>query len=101
MHDAAAMHERIAAHRSVLHHAKRAGVGRETPEMQQFVRSLFWMARNAGCYGLPEEAKQMFELAHNEALQPGWDYRLFGLAGAVLGWQRASRWADQLQRRFR
>lgn len=100
-HDVSAMRERIAAYRSVLHHAKRAGVGRETPEMQQFVRSLFWMARNAGSYGLPVEARQMFELARSEALHPGWDYRLFGLAGAILGWQRASRWADGLLRRSR
>lgn len=93
MADPEAMRDRIAAYMDVLGHAQRAGVPRGAPEMQHFVRSLFWMARNAGSYGLPREARRLFELARAHALNPGWDYRLFGVASAVLGWKCASRLA--------
>jgi len=86
----------VAAYQAVLNHAKRADVSHDTPEMQQFVRSLFWMARNAGNYGLPDEARRLFELARAESLHPGWDYRLFGWMAAVFGWTRASRWVDRM-----
>jgi glycosyltransferase involved in cell wall biosynthesis len=98
MTEPSAMRDRISAYVEVLGHAHRAGVPRGTPEMQQFVRSLFWMARNAGSYGLPHEARQLFELARGEALHPGIDYRLFGFASKVLGWQRASRVAEAVER---
>jgi glycosyltransferase involved in cell wall biosynthesis len=98
MTDASAMRDRIAAYVAVLQYAKSAGVARESPEMQRFARSLFWMARNAGSYGLPQEARQLFELARAEALSPGLDYRLFGLASRLLGWPRASRLAELLER---
>ena len=96
--DARAMRDRVAAYVQVLGHARRAGVKRDAPEMQRFARSLFWMARNAGSYGLPTEAQQLFELARGEALRPGWDFKLFGLATRVLGWQRASRMAESMER---
>jgi glycosyltransferase involved in cell wall biosynthesis len=94
--DASAMRDRLGAYVEVLKNAQRAGVARETPEMQQFVRSLFWMARSAGSYGLAVEAQQLFELARAQALQPGLDYRLFGFASSLLGWRRASRLAETL-----
>lgn len=97
MQDAGAMQERIDAYFRVLEHAKHAGIRRDLPEMQQFVRSLFWMARNAGCYGLPEQAQRLFALARSEAIKPGWDYRLFGWMARLFGWERASRWTNQLK----
>lgn len=97
--DCQAMRDRIAAYAEVLEYAKKAGVSRAVPEMQKFVRSLFWMARNAGSYGLPDEARRLFDLARAEALHPGWDYRLLGWAAAWFGWERTSRWADRLTRR--
>ena len=98
MTDASAMRDRISAYVEVLHHAQRAGVARDAPEMQKFARSLFWMARNAGSYGLPQEARQLFELARAQALRPGMDYQVFGLASQVFGWQRASKMAEALER---
>jgi glycosyltransferase involved in cell wall biosynthesis len=98
MTDVGAMRDRIDAYVKVLGHARRAGISRDAPEMQQFVRSLFWMARNAGSYGLPDEARRLFELARAQALHPGWDYRLFGAAAGLLGWQRTSRMAEAVQR---
>ena len=98
MKDVQAMRDRITAYIEVLGHAKRAGVKRDAPEMKQFVRSLFWMARNAASYGLAQEGRQLFEIARSEALNPGIDYRLYGLASQLLGWKRASRVAEALQR---
>ena len=69
--------------------------------MRQFVRSLFWMARNAGRYGLAGEARQLFELARANAAAPGWDYRLFGVASSLLGFRHASRLAEALRSRAR
>lgn len=92
MSDPAAMRDRLSAYAEVLRHSQRAGVPREAPEMQRFARSLFWMARNAGSYGLPVEARRMFELARSQAIDPGWDYTLFAFGSRVLGWK----WASQL-----
>jgi glycosyltransferase involved in cell wall biosynthesis len=98
MSDACAMRDRIDAYVQVMRHAQDAGVGRDTPQMQQFARSLFWMARNAGSYGLPKQAQQLFELARTLQTNPGWDYRLFAMAAGTLGWRRASRWSETLAR---
>ena len=93
--DASAMRERCMAYVQVFGHAQSAGIATNSPQMQQFVRSLFWMARNAAAYGLPVEARQLFGLARCNATRPGWDYRLFAAAAAVLGWQRAARLAER------
>jgi glycosyltransferase involved in cell wall biosynthesis len=94
MTDYEAMRDRVGAYVAVLGHAQRAGVARESPEMQQFARSLFWVARNAASRGMSGEARQLFGLARGLTLNPGWDYRVFGIAAAVLGWKRAGRLAD-------
>jgi glycosyltransferase involved in cell wall biosynthesis len=98
MSDHRAMLDRIHAYGQILENAKRAGIAREAPEMRQFVRSLFWMARNAASYGLPDQAGQLFRLARDNAINPGWDYRLFSAAVAVIGWRGAARLASFLER---
>lgn len=98
MTDVGAMRERAAAYIEVLRHAKQAGVGRDAPEMQQFARSLFWMARNAGSYGLSHEAQQLLELAKALELSPGWDYKLFTAVKTVLGWRSTSRLVEIAKR---
>jgi hypothetical protein len=97
MTDANAMRDRISAYVEVHAHAQRAGVAREAPEMQQFARTLFWMARTAGSYGLPQQGRELFDLALATALHPGWEYRLFRVAAATLGWQRAGRIAERIE----
>ncbi len=96
MTDANAMRDRISAYIAVLEHAEKAGVARESNEMQKFARSLFWMARNAGRYGFPKEAQILFQLARNLSLNPGWDFRLFGIATKLIGWKLSSRLAELL-----
>jgi len=93
-----AMRDRLAVYVAVLAHAKLASVAREEPEMQLFARSLFWMARNAGSYGLPQEAQELFELACSQTISPGWDFKLFDFSRKLLGWRRASRLAESTGR---
>lgn len=92
------MRDRISAYIAVLAHARKAGVPGHSDEMQRFSRSLFWMARNAGRYGLGREANRLFELARSLAINPGWDYRIFGTATKLLGWKLSSRLADSILR---
>jgi glycosyltransferase involved in cell wall biosynthesis len=94
--DANALRDRVSAFLEVLGHAQRAGLARELPEMQRFARSLFWMARIAGARGLTAEAQALFDRARALSLRPGWDFRLFALAVALLGWRRSSRWSEHL-----
>jgi glycosyltransferase involved in cell wall biosynthesis len=101
MNDEGAMRDCADAYVQVLGHARRAGIPRDAPEMQQFARSLFWMARTAGSYGLPKEARRLFELARAQALNPGWDIRLFGALAGMLGWKLTSRIAEAMHRRLR
>jgi len=91
--DPDAMLDRVRGYIQVLDHAHKAGVPDRSAEMQHFVRSLFWMAREAGAYGLPNEARTLFELARKHSVSQGMDYRLYGTAAMLLGWRRASRLA--------
>ena len=96
MTDANVMRDRISAYVAVLAHAQKAGVARESAEMQRFSRSLFWMARNAGAYGLAKEAQLLFDLARTVSIKQGMDFKLFGLATKLLGWKLSSRMAEAL-----
>lgn len=100
MTNVAAMQDRVSAYVAVLSNAQKAGVERESKEMQQFARSLFWMARTTGSYGLSKEAQQLFHLARNLSLKPGRDFRWFDLATRILGWKMTGRMAEAfLERR--
>lgn len=92
--NAGVMRDRISAYVAVLAHARNAGIENHSDEMQRFSRSLFWMARNAGRSGLGREANQLFELARDLSINPGWDYRIFGISTKVLGWKLSSRMAE-------
>lgn len=95
-YDDNALRDRASAYVAVCAHARRAGIKGESPEMQRFARSLFWMARIAGARGLSVEAKQLIALAGAVSRNAGWQLRLFELAGAVVGWRRTSQWAERL-----
>ena len=95
MSNANAMRDRVSAYVAVLAHAQKAGVPRESPEMQKFARSLFWMARNAGSYGLPKEANELFVLARDLTINPGRDFKIFSIATKLLGWKISCRLAEK------
>ena len=91
-----ALRDRVSAYVAVFGHAQRAGIQRESPEMQRFARSLFWMARVASVRGLSSEAMQLIDLARAASITGDWQLRSFELAGAIAGWRRAGRWAERL-----
>lgn len=89
-----AMLDRISAYIAVLENAQLAGVDRESSHMQKFARSLFWMARNAGIYGLPKEARTLFDLARNVSINPGWEFRIFNISTKLVGWKTSCKLAE-------
>lgn len=93
-----AMLDRIEVYERVMRYAVQAGVQDNAPEMRQFARSLFWMAREAAVHGLPKQACRLFELARSHALGAGIDYTLFRATARALGWQRAARLANWVGR---
>lgn len=94
--DDRALRDMASAYIAVCGHARRAGVSREAPEMQRFVRSLFWMARVTGARGLSSEASELLERARSLSTSAGLEMQLFRLTTAVLGWRRSSQWAERL-----
>ena len=94
--DRAAMRDRILAYTSVHAHALRAGVERRSDEMQQFARSLLWMARLAGQNGFAKEAAELFAVSRATATEPGFEYRVYDLLARAVGWAAIGRLAAQV-----
>jgi len=91
MSDPRAMSDRVNAFLRVYEHAVSAGVERDCPEMQNYARSMFWMARTAANNGLNEEAESLFSIARAAQMNPGWDYRLIGWCAHTFGWPFTAR----------
>jgi glycosyltransferase involved in cell wall biosynthesis len=91
------------AHTLIYQHARRTGIGPENPHMQHYARELFLLARQCGAVGLPDESRELFELAREAsgtARARGLDFRLYRTAAAALGWSatgRLSCWSDRLR----
>jgi hypothetical protein len=98
--DAPRQAQRARSHALIYAHARQAGIGSETPEMQQFARSLFLLARQCGAAGLARESRELFELARQAGgaeRARGADFRAYGALARLLGWRivgRASCWLD-------
>ena len=56
---------RARAHELIAGHARRAGLDRGIPEMQQFARELFHLARQCGAAKLNDESRRLLLLAAN------------------------------------
>jgi glycosyltransferase involved in cell wall biosynthesis len=101
--DPARQLERARSHALIYAHARRAGIASEAPEMQQFARSLFLLARQCGAAGLARESRQLFELAREASgglRSRGIDFRAYGALAHVFGWGtigRASVWLDGMR----
>jgi glycosyltransferase involved in cell wall biosynthesis len=101
--DAGRQAERARSHALIYAHARRAAITSDAPEMQQFARSLFLLARQCGAAGLPRESRELFELAREASGAPrahGIDFRAYGVLANIFGWctlGRASRWLDGLR----
>jgi glycosyltransferase involved in cell wall biosynthesis len=91
---------RVTAHESILRSAQRAGIPSAAPEMQQFARKLFLLARQTGAAGLAAEAARLFALAR-EASAPDGDrlqFRLYAALAALVGWRTAGKLATMSDR---
>ncbi len=91
------MRDRARAHEMVLGHARRARLDPASPEMQQYARELFHIARQCGAAGLPEESRRLVGLAR--ALSPAADLLLYQFVAGLLGWCRLARIAEWIDRR--
>lgn len=99
----ARLRDRAAAQALVLAHARRAGVAHDAPEMHHAARALFLLARQCGAGGLPVESCGLFELARDVASKAsggraGLDFVLYRALAALLGWTRAGRLAERIDR---
>jgi glycosyltransferase involved in cell wall biosynthesis len=101
--DARRLAHRARSHALVYGHARRAGIGTESAEMQRFARSLFLLARQCGAAGLVQESRELFALARDAAgarRSRAIDFRLYRAAASVVGWRaagKASTWIDVLR----
>ncbi|MGH7336161.1 MAG: glycosyltransferase family 2 protein [Myxococcota bacterium] len=96
-----ALRDRARASESILASARRTGIGAETPEMRQYARSLFLLARQCGSAGLAGESRRLFELARSASTpraSAGPDFRLYRLAATLFGWKVAARVSGALER---
>jgi glycosyltransferase involved in cell wall biosynthesis len=98
MMDSRAMRDRITAFVHVYKHAVAGGVELECPEMQNFARSMFWMARTAAGTGFVAEAQMLFDLSRAAQRNPGWDYRLVGWCARWFGWVAAAKFSRLAER---
>jgi glycosyltransferase involved in cell wall biosynthesis len=97
------LRHRARSHTLILGHAQRAGIGPDAPEMQHFARGLFLLARQCGAAGLPDESRQLFDLARaacGRYRARGLDFTAYRTLAAVFGWRaagRASQWLDSVR----
>lgn len=92
------LRDRARAHELIAAHARRAGVDGSSPELRQFARELFHIARQCGAAGLADESRRLVAAAR--AIDDRSDLRLYALAARLLGWRNAGR-AATLMDRFR
>lgn len=101
--DPARMRQRAVSHALIFSHALRAAVPLDSPEMQQFSRELFLVARQCGAAGLPVESRQLFEAARRASGRKrarSIDYLVYRSVAAIVGWTaagKASHWLDNIR----
>lgn len=99
--DPAKLRDRAKAHELILGHAQAAGITADQPEMRHFARELFLLSRQCGAAGLAVESRTLFHLARVASTPEraaGWDFRLYGQAAHLLGWERLGRLTCALDR---
>jgi GT2 family glycosyltransferase len=92
--DPARLRQRAQAQSLIHRHAVSYGCRPSEPEMQNFARSLFLLARQCGAAGLCHESQQLAELALQIASEGGGrqgDIRLYNRVAGLLGWQLVGR----------
>jgi hypothetical protein len=92
------LHDRAIAHQRIFGHARRAGIAETAPEMRQFARELFLLARQCGAAGLPGDSHRLFDLAREAsgADRSRAQFRVYRGIAALVGWTNAGRLAALL-----
>jgi glycosyltransferase involved in cell wall biosynthesis len=96
--DPAKLADRAVAHRLILGHARRAGVGPETAEMRHFARELFLLARQCGVADLEAESRELASLSREASGGHGLDVWLYERLAGAIGWSRLARLVRRLDR---
>jgi len=91
--DPARLRDRARAHELIAEHAR--GVPRDAPEMRQFGRELFHIARQCGAAGLGEESRRLVALAREIEDTP--DLRVYSHVAKLIGWTRAAKLAMRVR----
>ena len=96
----AALRDRATARAAMLTHARTAGLPEDAPEMRQFARAAFLLARQCGAAGLARESRALFALARDAsgARRGGLDFLGYRALAGSLGWRLAGRLACRLDR---
>jgi glycosyltransferase involved in cell wall biosynthesis len=97
------MSQRARAQKMIFESAMRAGLNPTIPEMRNFSRRLFLLARQCGAAGLAAESKKLFSLARAAAgdKRDALDFRLYRAVAGLIGWSGAGRiscWSDRLRK---
>ena len=98
--DRAKLANRAIAHRRILDHALRAGIGPEVPEMRHFARELFLLSRQCGAAGLAAESRELAGLARRASGggRRAADVWVYARLADVLGWRTLGRIVGALDR---
>jgi hypothetical protein len=99
---AAVLADRATAELAIADHAERAGVARETPELQHLARGLFLLARQCGAAGLTAQSRALTR--RSAELTGAKDARIYALVAPIIGWRTAggfSEWFDRTRAQLR
>jgi glycosyltransferase involved in cell wall biosynthesis len=97
---------RAEVHELIYKHARVAGVGESSPEMQRFSRALFLLCRQCGAVGLGDLSRRLLQLSRMASGAPnriGFDYLIYQIAARIVGWRVmgvVSRYIDNLRERI-
>jgi hypothetical protein len=92
----AALRDRATAHTLIASHARGAGIDPASPELREFARELFHIARQCGGAGLSDESRRLVALARE--IDDTRDLRIYERMAALIGWKNAGRAAALLDR---
>ena len=99
LNDKNALRDRAAAYVLIFHHAIKAGICHEIPEMQKFARQLFFISRLCGTAGLAKESEKLFILARKASgtiRGNGFDFRMYKILANIMGWSLLGKFASYL-----
>lgn len=97
--DPVKLRDRARARHLILKSAVRAGVPPETPEFRTLIRYSFLVARQCAAVGLTAEAEKL--VRHLNEVAPSGLMNLYLLSGKWIGFQRATRIAEQAHKLLR